>query len=51
MFKVTQLANNGTETRIQVFWSLTLFFGASKSMQMVIAAMELKDAYSLKGKL
>ena len=29
----------------------TLFFGASKSLQMVIAAMQLKDAYSLKGKL
>ena len=25
--------------------------GASKSLQMVIAAMELKDAYSLEGKL
>ena len=30
---------------------LTLFWGAPKSLQMVIAAMELKDAYSLKGKL
>ena len=29
----------------------TLFFGAPKSLQMVIAAMKLKDAYSLKGKL
>ena len=26
-------------------------FGAPKSLQMVIAAMNLKDAYSLKGKL
>ena len=26
-------------------------FGAPKSLQMVIAAMKLKDAYSLKGKL
>ena len=26
----------------------TLFFWAPKSLQMVIAAMELKDAYSLK---
>ena len=25
----------------------TLFFGASKSLQMVIAAMKLKDVYSL----
>ena len=30
---------------------LTLFFWAPKSLDMVIAAMKLKDAYSLKGKL
>ena len=30
---------------------LTLFWGAPKSLQMVSAAMKLKDAYSLKGKL
>ena len=29
----------------------TLFFGAPKSLQMVTAAMKLKDAYSLKEKL
>ena len=29
----------------------TLFFWAPKSLQMVTAAMKLKDAYSLKGKL
>ena len=29
----------------------TLFVGASKSLQMVTAAMKLKDAYSLEGKL
>ena len=29
----------------------TLFWGAPKSWQMVIAAMKLKDAYSLEGKL
>ena len=34
----------------EVQW-LTLFFGAPKSLQMVIAAMKLKDAYSLEGKL
>ena len=28
-----------------------LFWGPPKSLQMVIAAMKLKDAYSLKGKL
>ena len=30
---------------------LTLYFWALKSLQMVIAAMKLKDVYSLKGKL
>ena len=30
---------------------LTLFFRAPKSLQMVTAAMELKDTYSLEGKL
>ena len=29
----------------------TLFFGAPKSLQRVTAAMKLKDAYSLEGKL
>ena len=29
----------------------TLFFWAPKSLQMVFAAMKLKDAYSLEGKL
>ena len=29
----------------------TLFGGAPKSLQMVTAAMKLKDAYSLEGKL
>ena len=29
----------------------TLSFGAPKSLQMVTAAMKLKDAYSLEGKL
>ena len=28
-----------------------LFWGAPESLQMVIAAMKLKDVYSLKGKL
>ena len=31
--------------------SLTLIFWAPKSLQMVISAMKLKDAYSLEGKL
>ena len=39
-----------------IYWKqwkqcLTLFFLAPKSLQMVIAAMKLKDAYSLEGKL
>ena len=29
----------------------TLFFGVPKSLQMVIAVMKLKEAYSLEGKL
>ena len=29
----------------------TLFFGTPKSLQIVIAAMKLKDTYSLEGKL
>ena len=30
---------------------LTLYFGAQESLEMVTAAMKLKDAYSLEGKL
>ena len=30
---------------------LNLFWGAPKSLQMLIAAMKLKDTYSLEGKL
>ena len=30
---------------------MTLFFWAPKSLQVVIAAMKLEDAYSLEGKL
>ena len=37
--------------RYEVPYCQTLFFGAPKSLQMVIAAMKLKDAYSVKGKL
>ena len=33
------------------FPNVTLFWGAPKSLQMVIAAIKLKDAYSLEGKL
>ena len=31
--------------------TVTLYFGTPKSLQMVTAAMNLKDAYSLEGKL
>ena len=31
--------------------TMSLFFWAPKSLQMVTAAMKLKDAYSLEGKL
>ena len=31
--------------------TVALFFGAPESLQMVTAAMKLKDAYSLEGKL
>ena len=37
------MGNNGNSVR--------LYFWAPKSLQMVTAAMKLKDAYSLKGKL
>ena len=36
--------NSGNSVRLLFFW-------APKSLQMVIAAMKLKDAYSLEGKL
>ena len=40
-----------TSWEIDVKNSVFLFWGAPKSLQMVIAAMKLKDAYSLEGKL
>ena len=40
-----------TSWQINVEQCQTLFFGAPKSLQIVIAAMKLKDAYSLEGKL
>ena len=41
------------ERRVGKEWKQwqTLLFGAPKSLQIVIAAMKLKDAYSLEGKL
>ena len=49
----TKITASGPSTSWQIDgeqW-LTLFFWAPKSQQMVIAAMKLKDAYSLEGKL
>ena len=45
------LSLHGREMGIRWKQWLTLFLGAPESLQMVIAAMKLKDAYSLKGKL
>ena len=52
----TKIMASGTITLWEIdgeTWKqwLTLFFGAPKSLQMVIAAMKLKDACSLEGKL
>ena len=52
----TKIMASGTINSWQIMgkqWKhwLTLFFWAPKSLQMVIAAMKLKDAYSLGGKL
>ena len=36
---------------VETLWEFFFFFWAPKSLQMVIAAMKLKDAYSLEVKL
>ena len=43
-FMANRWGNSGNSVRLY-------FLGAPKSLQMVIAAMKLKDAYSLEGKL
>ena len=43
-FMGNRWGNSGNSVRLLFFW-------APKSLQMVIAAMKLKDAYSLEGKL
>ena len=43
-FMGNRWGNSGNSVRLLFFWS-------PKSLQMVIAAMKLKDAYSLEGKL
>ena len=46
----TKIMESGPITSRHIQWE-TLFFWAPKSLQIVIAAMKLKDAYSLEGKL
>ena len=50
-----QIMSSGPITSWQIYGeTVTLFFlylGGPKSLQMVIAAMKLKDTYSLEGKL
>ena len=52
--QITKIVASGPITsqmgKQQKQW-LTLFLGTPKSLQMVIAAMKLKEAYSLEGKL
>ena len=51
-FQKTKIMASGPITSWQIDGeTVTLFLGAPKSLQMVIAAMKLKDAYSLEGKL
>ena len=47
----TKMMASGPITSWQRMGKLTLFLGAPKSLQMVIAAIKLKDAYSLEEKL
>ena len=52
----TKIMSSGPITSWQIDWEtvetvLTLFFGAPKSLQMVIAAMKLKNIYSFEEKL
>ena len=53
----TEIMASGPITSWEIRWGdsgnsvKTSFFGAPKSLQMVTAAMKLKDAYSLEGKL
>ena len=47
--KTKIMASGGWGNRGNSYW--LYFFGLQKSLQIVIAAMKLKDAYSLEGKL
>ena len=48
---ITSWEIDGEQNGTQRKQCQTLFLGAPKSLQMVTAAMKLKDAYSLEGKL
>ena len=48
---VTSWQIDGKTVEIVTVLETVTDFGAPKSLQMVTAAMELKDAYSLEGKL
>ena len=51
----TKIMASGPITSWEIDWetveTVSNFWGAPKSLQMVTAAMKLKDAYSLEGKL
>ena len=47
----TKFMASGPITSWQIDGETDFIFGAPKSLQMVIAAMKLKDTYSLEGKL
>ena len=53
----TKIMASGPITSWEIDWETVetvsdfIFLGAPKSLQMVTAAMKLKDAYSLEGKL
>ena len=47
----TKIMASGPITSWQIDGETVSFFWAPKSLQMVTAAMKLKDAYSLEGKL
>ena len=49
--KITADGDYSHEIKRHLLQCQTLFFGAPKSLQMVTAAMKLKDAYSLEAKL
>ena len=49
-YRTTALVLHASKGKQWKQW-LTLFFWAPKSLQMVTAAMKLKDTYSMEGKL